>query len=74
MFRLLALMLFVLPPWLIAAKAQAPDAVEPGSVEAIASATGDSRFLSPWVSSLPLSLIVPSPTAFFGRIAGARDS
>ena len=71
MFRLLALMLFVLPPWLIAAKAQAPDAVEPGSVEAIASATGDSRFLSPWVSSLPLSRIVPSPTAFFGRIAGA---
>src|SRR4051812_2972551 len=71
MFRLLALMLFVLPPWLIAAKAQAPDAVEPGSVEAIASATSDSRFLSPWVSSLPLSRIVPSPTAFFGRIAGA---
>ena len=31
----------------------APDTPEPGSVEAIAAATGDKRFLSPWVSSLP---------------------
>src|SRR5258705_13287231 len=49
----------------------APDVPEPGSVEAIAKATGDPRFLSPWVSYLPQSKGVPSPTAFFGRILGA---
>src|SRR5712671_1172922 len=49
----------------------APDVPEPGSVEAIAKATGDPRFLSPWVSYLPQSKSVPSPTAFFGRIPGA---
>ena len=49
----------------------APDSPEPGSVEAIAKATGDSRFLSPWVSYLPQSKGVPSPLAFFGRIMGA---
>src|SRR5260370_41569867 len=48
-----------------------PDIAEPGSVEAIAKATGDPRFLSPWVSYLPQSKGVPSPTAFFGRILGA---
>jgi hypothetical protein len=49
----------------------APDTPEPGSVEAIAKATGDARFLSPWVSYLPQSRGVPSPLAFLGRIAGA---
>jgi hypothetical protein len=49
----------------------APDIPEPGSVEAIAKATGDPRFLSPWVSYLPQSKGVPSPMAFFGRIMGA---
>jgi Zinc carboxypeptidase len=48
-----------------------PDIPEPGSVEAIAKATGDPRFLSPWVSYLPQSKGVPSPMAFFGRILGA---
>ena len=48
-----------------------PDAVEPGSVEAIASATTEPRFSSPWVSYVPASATVPSPTAFLGRIAGA---
>src|SRR5882757_31713 len=48
-----------------------PDIPEPGSVEAIAKATGDPRFLSPWVSYLPQSKSVPSPMAFFGRIMGA---
>jgi hypothetical protein len=48
-----------------------PDTPEPGSVEAITKATGDSRFLSPWVSYLPQSKGVPSPLAFFGRIMGA---
>src|ERR1700693_1077294 len=49
----------------------APDVAEPGSVEAIAKATGDPRFLSPWVSYIPQSHGVPSPLAFFGRIRGA---
>ncbi len=49
----------------------APDIPEPGSVEAIASATGDPHFLSPWVSYLPQSSTVPSPRAFLGRIPGA---
>jgi hypothetical protein len=49
----------------------APDTPEPGSVEAIANATGDPRFLSAWVSYLPQSKGVPSPMAFFGRIMGA---
>jgi len=48
-----------------------PDVPEPGSVEAIASATTDPHFLSPWVSYLPQSAKVPSPRAFFGRIMGA---
>src|SRR2546428_2336744 len=49
----------------------APDLPEPGSVEAIAAATGDKRFLSPWVAYLPKSSSVPSPRAFLGRIPGA---
>jgi len=49
----------------------APDVPEPGSVEAIASATGDPHFLSPWVSYLPQSSTVPSPRVFLGRIPGA---
>ena len=49
----------------------APDTPEAGSVEAIAGATGDPRFLSPWIAYLPASATVPSPLAFFGRIMGA---
>ena len=48
-----------------------PDVAEPGSVEAIAAATGDPHFVSPWVSYLPQSSTVPSPMKFFGRIPGA---
>jgi hypothetical protein len=48
-----------------------PDTPERGSVEAIAAATGEARFLSPWVSYLPASASAPSPLAFFGRIMGA---
>jgi hypothetical protein len=47
------------------------DIPEPGSAEAIAAATSDPRFLSPWVASLPDSPTVPSPRDFLGRIAGA---
>jgi hypothetical protein len=62
--------------WTSAAAAQsdskaAPDIPEPGSIEAIAAATGDARFLSPWVAYLPQSSSVPSPRAFLGRIPGA---
>ena len=49
----------------------APDTAEPGSIEAIRAATTEARFLSPWVSYLPESSVVPSPLRFLGRIAGA---
>lgn len=57
----------------LAASAQgiAPDVAEPGSSEAIAKATTHTRFSSPWVAYLPASSTVPSPTKFYGRIAGA---
>ncbi len=48
-----------------------PDTAEPGSIEDIAKATTETRFLSPWVSYLPVSATVPSPRAFLGRIPGA---
>ena len=49
----------------------APDSAEAGSIEEIAKATTEPRFLSPWVSYLPASSTVPSPRAFLGRIPGA---
>jgi len=49
----------------------APDTPEPGSVEAIAKATTETQFLSPWVSYFPASSTIPSPRAFYGRIMGA---
>ena len=48
-----------------------PDSVEAGSVEAIAADTTDPRFLSSWVSYVPDSETLPSPTDFLGQIAGA---
>ena len=54
-----------------AAAAQNPDTPEPGSREAIAAATTEPRFLSPWVADVPASATVPSPTKFLGHIAGA---
>ncbi|HET9480353.1 MAG TPA: M14 family zinc carboxypeptidase, partial [Candidatus Polarisedimenticolia bacterium] len=39
--------------------------------EAIAGFTTDPRFLSPWVSYIPDSATVPSPTKHLGRIVGA---
>jgi hypothetical protein len=74
MARFLILMLCMLQALAAGLAAQtgtAPDTPEPGSAEAIAAATGDKRFLSPWVSSVPQSKTVPSPLKFFGRIAGA---
>src|ERR1700730_3206193 len=52
-------------------KQYTPDVPEPGSVEAIAKATTDPHFLSPWVSYLPQSSTVVSPQRFLGRIPGA---
>jgi hypothetical protein len=73
MARWFILMLSLLQASSILSPAQtiAPDTPEPGSVEAIAAATGDKRFLSPWVSYLPQSGIVPSPMHALGRITGA---
>ncbi len=49
----------------------APDSMEPGSAEAIAEFTSDPAYLSPWVSYLPDSQTVPSPTEYLGYIPGA---
>ncbi|HEY7575180.1 MAG TPA: M14 family zinc carboxypeptidase [Thermoanaerobaculia bacterium] len=49
----------------------AADTSEPGTKEAIAAATTETRFLSPWVADLPASATVPSPTRFLGHIVGA---
>ena len=51
--------------------AQAPDTPEPGSQAAIAEATTEKRFVSPWVSYVPEHPTVPSPTDHLGHIAGA---
>src|ERR1700729_2780135 len=51
--------------------AQSPDTPEPGSTEAIAAATTDPHYVSPWVSYIPQSPTVPSPEKFLGRILGA---
>jgi hypothetical protein len=50
---------------------RAMDSPEPGTREAIAAATTEPRFVSPWVADLPSSSTVPSPTKFLGHIAGA---
>jgi len=71
MFRWLTLLLSVCGVLAYAQDSVAPDVAEPGSVEAIAAATGDPRFVSPWVSYLPQSTAAPSPLKFWGRIAGA---
>ncbi len=51
--------------------AAAPDVPEPGSSEAIAAATSEPRFLSPWVAYVPEHPSVPSPSDYLGHIAGA---
>src|SRR6202166_563607 len=53
------------------AAAQSPDIAESGSTEAIAAATTDPHYVSPWVSYVPQSNTVPSPERFLGRIMGA---
>src|SRR5882724_3006089 len=60
-----------LPSVLPAQLLPAADTPEPGSVEAIAIATTDPHYNSPWVSYLPESKVIPSPLKFYGRIMGA---
>jgi hypothetical protein len=55
----------------LAAGADSPDVSEPGSREAIAAATTEPRFLSPWVADVPDHPNVPSPSDFLGHVAGA---
>src|SRR5215469_14767582 len=73
MVRSLVLYLGIVPALGLPTVSQntSPDIPQPGSVEAIAAATTDSHFLSPWVSYLPDSKTVPSPLTYLGRIAGA---
>src|ERR1700683_3827664 len=75
MFRRALMEILWLGLWTVsltcAAIAQSPDIPEPGSVEAIAAATTDPHFTSPWVSYIPQSATVPSPEKFLGRILGA---
>ena len=56
---------------LLAAGGNAADVSEPGTRDAIAAATTEPKFLSPWVADVPDSPSVPSPTRFLGHIAGA---
>ena len=55
----------------VSTNSMAPDVPEPGSAEAIAAATTDPHFISPWVSYLPQSSTAISPLKFLGRIPGA---
>ena len=71
MFRLVLVWMLSLAWLSVGANAQSPDVAEPGSVEAIAAATTDPHFVSPWVSYVPQSGTVPSPEKFLGRIMGA---
>lgn len=49
----------------------APDSPESGSVEAIAKAVTESRFNNPWVSYVPASETVVSPSSYLKHIVGA---
>jgi hypothetical protein len=69
--RLAPVCIFLLVLFTIPGAAQSPDIPEPGSVEAIAAATTDPHYVSPWVSYVPQSRTVPSPEKFLGRIMGA---
>jgi Zinc carboxypeptidase len=68
---LLALLQLLLLPAAAAPLDTGSDKPEPGSIEEIAKATTESRFLSPWVSYLPQSDTVPSPRQYWHRIPGA---
>jgi len=69
----LAACLLLIAPLGATLPAQEPagDTPEPGTRAAIAAATTEPRFLSPWVADLPQSATVPSPTKHLGHIVGA---
>src|SRR5215469_5888598 len=71
--RYLSAVLFLLfaTASMLAQNATLQDKSEAGSSEEIQKATTETQFLSPWVSYIPASRTVPSPSAFFGRIMGA---
>jgi hypothetical protein len=69
--QLLAVLALMAPVFPLCAQEAVPDTPEPGSVEEIAHATTEPRFLSPWVSYLPASATVVSPRTFMHRIPGA---
>ncbi len=69
--RLVLLTLIALVPRMLSAQPVAVDTPEPGSEQEIAGATTESRFLSPWVATLPASASVASPRTFLHRIPGA---
>jgi hypothetical protein len=71
MFRFALVLIWSLACLTVTAIAQGSDIPEPGSAEAIAAATTDPHFVSPWVSYIPQSNKVPSPEKFLGRIMGA---
>ena len=71
MFRQVLVWISSLALLAVSAIVQSPDIPEPGSVEAIAGATTDQHYVSPWVSFVPQSKAVPSPEKFLGRIMGA---
>lgn len=54
-----------------AADRYAPDKPEPGSVEAIAKFVTETRFNNPWVSYVPESKRVVSPSKYLGHVVGA---
>jgi hypothetical protein len=71
MFRLALVGMLSFASLGVNAQTQSPDIPEPGSAEAIAAATTDPHFISPWVAYIPQSNTVPSPEKFLGRILGA---
>jgi hypothetical protein len=71
MLRPLLLTVIALLPRMLCAQSAAPDTPEPGSIEEIARATTEARFLSPWVAYLPASSGVASPRSFLHRLPGA---
>jgi len=71
MIRAFIVFIFCLPALLPAQIIASADISEPGSVEAIAKATTDTSYNSPWVSYLPVSKTIPSPLKFYRRIMGA---
>src|SRR5271163_4334400 len=71
MFRIALAWIFSLACLVGVGIAQNTDVSEPGSVEAIAAATTDPHYVSPWVCYIPQSATVKSPEKFLGRIMGA---